>query len=126
MPALPYQEVADCIGQVKASRRASASSKLALEFLVLTAARSAEVRKATWDEIDVEGANQMLAVASKPNSSINLAGDAVIMKPPAIKLAPFCGASTGVPPLHRRLRPRGPSFRGTSPSRGCTYRRPSY
>ena len=56
MPALPYQEVADCIGQVKASRRASASSKLALEFLVLTAARSAEARKATWDEIDVEGA----------------------------------------------------------------------
>ena len=56
MPALPYDEVADCVAKVKASRRASASSKLALEFLVLTAARSAEVRKATWDEIDVEGA----------------------------------------------------------------------
>lgn len=41
---------------MKASKRASASSKLALEFLVLTAARSSEVRKATWDEIDVEGA----------------------------------------------------------------------
>ena len=56
MPALPYEEVADCIAKVKASRGASASSKLALEFLVLTAARSAEVRKATWDEIDIEGA----------------------------------------------------------------------
>ena len=56
MPALPYEEVADCIAKVKASRRASTSSKLALEFLVLTAARSAEVRKATWDEIEVEGA----------------------------------------------------------------------
>ena len=56
MPALPYEEVAECIAKVKASRRASASSKLALEFLVLTAARSADVRKATWEEIDVEGA----------------------------------------------------------------------
>ena len=52
MPALPYDEVAGCLAKVKASRRASRSSKLALEFLVLTAARSGEVRKATWDEIE--------------------------------------------------------------------------
>ena len=56
MPALPYDEVADCVAKVKASKRASAASKLALEFLVLTAGRSSEVRKASWDEIDVEGA----------------------------------------------------------------------
>ena len=56
MPALPYDQVADCIAKVNSSQRASHSSKLALEFLVLTAARSAEVRKATWDEIDVEAA----------------------------------------------------------------------
>ena len=56
MPALPYEEVADCIAKVKASKRASVSSKLAFELLVLTAARSTEVRNATWDEIDVEGA----------------------------------------------------------------------
>ena len=56
MPALPYDEVADCIAKVKASTRASRSSKLALEFLVLTAARSGEVRKASWDEMDVKGA----------------------------------------------------------------------
>ncbi len=56
MPALPYDEVAVCIAKVKASKRATASSKLALEFLVLTAARSSEVRKATWEEIDIEGA----------------------------------------------------------------------
>ena len=56
MPALPYHEVAGCIAKVKASKRAGRSSKLALEFLILTAARSAEVRKATWDEIDREGA----------------------------------------------------------------------
>ena len=56
MPALPYDQVADCIAQVNSSRRASHSSKLALEFLAPTAARSAEVHKATWDEMDVEGA----------------------------------------------------------------------
>ena len=56
MPALPYDEVAGCIAKVKASRRAGRSSKLALEFLILTAVRSAEVRNATWDEIDREGA----------------------------------------------------------------------
>jgi integrase len=35
---------------------AGASTKLALEFLVLTAARSGEVRGARWDEIDLQGA----------------------------------------------------------------------
>ena len=52
MPALPYEEAADCIAKVQASRRAGTSSKLALEFLILTAARSSEVRKATWDDTD--------------------------------------------------------------------------
>ena len=60
MPALPYDEVADCIARVKASRRASQSSKLALEFLILTAARSGEVRKATWDEVDMAEATWTL------------------------------------------------------------------
>ena len=63
MPALPYDEVAECIAKVNASQRASRSSKLALEFLVLTAARSGEVRKATWDEIDVEGATWTVPAA---------------------------------------------------------------
>ena len=56
LPALPYGEVAECLATVKASRGASASCKLALEFLILTAARSGEVRKANWDEIDLSGA----------------------------------------------------------------------
>ena len=56
MPALPYEEVGECIAKVRGSTRAGESSKLALEFLVLTAARSGEVREATWDEIDFEGA----------------------------------------------------------------------
>ena len=36
MPALPCEEVAGCIAKVRGSARASESSKLALEFLVLT------------------------------------------------------------------------------------------
>ena len=55
-PALRYDEVAQCLARAKANRRASASAKRALEFLVLTAARVGEVRWAKWDEIDTETA----------------------------------------------------------------------
>lgn len=50
--ALPYDAVADCIATVQASDAATAT-KLAFEFLVLTAARSGEVREAHWSEIDL-------------------------------------------------------------------------
>ncbi len=49
--ALPYAEVADALARVHASM-AHATTKLALEFLVLTVARSGEVRKMVWDEVD--------------------------------------------------------------------------
>lgn len=51
--ALPYAEVAGCIATVHGSG-ASHATKLALEFLILTAARSGEVRGAVWSEIDME------------------------------------------------------------------------
>ena len=53
--ALSYGDVP---GAVKTIRESSAwlGTKLAFEFLVLTAARSGEVRLAQWDEIDLEGA----------------------------------------------------------------------
>lgn len=51
--SLPFSEVAGCIEAVKASN-AWAATKLALEFLILTASRSGEVRLARWDEIDRE------------------------------------------------------------------------
>ena len=54
MPALPHRDVAPALEAVRASR-ATAALKLAFEFLVLTAARSGEVRLATWDEIDTTG-----------------------------------------------------------------------
>lgn len=50
--ALHYNDVAGCIAAVKASQAAPAT-KLAIEFLILTATRSGEARGATWDEIDV-------------------------------------------------------------------------
>ena len=53
MRALPHREVAAAIHTVQDSQ-AGLSTKLAFEFLVLTAARSGEVRWATWEEIDVE------------------------------------------------------------------------
>ena len=52
MPALPYREVAGAVAAVHASR-GWVGAKLAFEFQVLTAARSAEVRLATWDEFDL-------------------------------------------------------------------------
>ena len=51
MQALPHREVAGAIERVRASR-AWTGTKLAFEFLVLTAARSGEVRGARWDEMD--------------------------------------------------------------------------
>ncbi|HVG48725.1 MAG TPA: integrase arm-type DNA-binding domain-containing protein, partial [Rubellimicrobium sp.] len=50
--ALPYGEVPGFLSALHASK-AGLSTKLALEFLVLTAARSGEVRGATWGEVDL-------------------------------------------------------------------------
>jgi len=52
--ALPHGEVAAALARVWASEPATADT-LALEFLVLTAARGGEVRGALWTEIDREG-----------------------------------------------------------------------
>ena len=53
--ALPHSEVAGAIEAVRASRSGRAV-KLAFEFLILTAARSGEVRHMTWSEIDINPA----------------------------------------------------------------------
>ncbi len=53
--ALPYQEVGAALKTVDGSQT-SLAAKRCLRFLVLTAARSGEVRGATWEEIDFEGA----------------------------------------------------------------------
>ena len=55
MRALPHGEVADALATVRTSR-ALVTTKDAFELLVLTAARSGEVRLATWDEMDLDAA----------------------------------------------------------------------
>ena len=55
LAALPYYRVSNALSRVQASG-AYRATKLAFEFLVLTAARSGEVRGARWDEIDIEAA----------------------------------------------------------------------
>ena len=51
--ALPFNEMAGVIAKVRDSG-AAPGTKLAFEYLVLTACRSGEVRYATWDEVDLE------------------------------------------------------------------------
>ena len=53
--ALPYARVPGAVVRVRESI-ASSSTKLAFEFLVLTASRSGEVRAADWTEVDWEAA----------------------------------------------------------------------
>ena len=54
-PALPHSQVGAALATVRASG-AWIGTKLAFEFLVLTAARSGEARNARWEEIDFENA----------------------------------------------------------------------
>ena len=55
MRAIAHQDVAAAVERVRSSGSAAPTIKLAFEFLVLTAARSGEVRLATWAEMDVGG-----------------------------------------------------------------------
>ena len=53
--ALPYSKAGEAIGAIRATD-AHVSTRLALEFLILTACRSGEVRGALWSEIDLDSA----------------------------------------------------------------------
>ena len=50
-PSLPYENVPAALDLVRESN-ANVMTKLAFEFLVLTAARSGEVKRAEWSEVD--------------------------------------------------------------------------
>ncbi len=52
-PALPYTQIGDF---VESLREQSGTAALALEFLILTAARTSEVVGARWDEFDLSNA----------------------------------------------------------------------
>ncbi len=53
--AMPHAQVGAAVAKVRRSNKYR-GAVLSFEFLVLTACRSAEVRGATWDEIDLEAA----------------------------------------------------------------------
>ena len=55
LKAMPHAEVGAALKRVRAAD-AYRGTVLALEFLVLTAVRSGEVRKAVWDDIDIDAA----------------------------------------------------------------------
>lgn len=55
LKALPHREVAAALKTIR-DTRAHPTTKLGLEFLILTAARSGEVRGARWDEFDLDSA----------------------------------------------------------------------
>jgi integrase len=54
-PAMAWEDVLEFVGGVLRAGNSNLS-KLMLEFLILTAARSGEVRAMTWDEVDLDGA----------------------------------------------------------------------
>ena len=80
MQALPHKDVAAAVETVRASGSAQLAVKLAFEFLVLTAARSGEVRLATWAEIDTAGrvwTISALRMKAKREHRVPLCGRAV-------------------------------------------------
>ena len=112
MPALPYREVPAAIAAVHASR-GWIGAKLAFEFQVLTAARSAEVRLATWDEFDL---GAMMWTVSDTR-----------MKAPREHRVPLCGRAVEIVREAGRLSPAAgdeptglvfPSRRGKALSEG--------
>ena len=58
--ALPHRQVGDAVGRVRDASGVYPTVRLAFEFLVLTAARSAEVRGAVWSEVDLEAATWVI------------------------------------------------------------------
>ena len=59
--AMPYAELPDFMGDLRAG--SPTVGRLALQFLILTAARSGEVRGARWDEIDLDKAQWNIPAA---------------------------------------------------------------
>ena len=93
MPALPYREVPAAIAADHASR-GWIGAKLAFEFQVLTVARSAEVRLATWDEFDF-GAMMWTVPDTRMKAQreyrVPLCGRAVEILREAARLSPAAG-----------------------------------
>ena len=65
--ALPFAEVPAAVETIRGSG-AWLGTKLAFEFLVLTAGRSSEIRLAEWSEIDLDGATWNIPAARMKSS----------------------------------------------------------
>jgi integrase len=63
LAALPYPEIADFMAEL---REQSGTAARALEFAILTAARTGEVLGATWPEIDAEAGRSVGRVLRWP------------------------------------------------------------
>ena len=107
MRALPHAEVGAALARVRDSG-AYRGTMLAFEFLVLTAARSGEVRNARWEQIDRDG-----AVWTIPAERMKAGREhRVPLSPRALEVLDgaaelFDGAGARVPLAHRaRAEPR--------------------
>ena len=58
--ALPHREVSAALSKVRSATRVDPTVRLAFEFVLLTAARSGEVRGARWSEIDFDSATWVI------------------------------------------------------------------
>ena len=65
--ALPHGEVRRAVHMVKSSE-ARLSTRLLLQFIILTAARAGEARLATWGEIDLDGATWTVPASRMKNN----------------------------------------------------------
>ena len=75
----PDNPAGDALATVRASQ-AAVTTKRAFEFLVLTAARSSEVRLATWDEMDLDAGVWTIPAArmkAKRDHRVPLSGQAL-------------------------------------------------
>ncbi|MCY4365927.1 MAG: integrase arm-type DNA-binding domain-containing protein [Chloroflexi bacterium] len=91
--ALPYSEVASALDKVRKSN-AAAVTRLSFEFLVLTAARSGEVRKASWSEIDLNSKTWTVPadrMKARKEHRVPLSWQALGILDEARKLALECG-----------------------------------
>ena len=81
--AMPYDKVAAFLIQL---RKRESFSRLALRFAILTAARSGEVRGATWDEIDLESGLWTVAASRMKASREHV----VPLTDPALRIVRRC------------------------------------
>ena len=81
-PAMPYSEVPTFAASL---RQSEAMAARALEFLVLTAGRTGEILKATWDEVDLDSGVWTIPAArmkAKRDHRVPLTGDMVAILQP--------------------------------------------